>query len=59
MATRHRASRNGVAAQSNAAGSIFDATTAVPRPTARPLKVYAFDPGAGHLMGNVMSISLN
>jgi hypothetical protein len=39
--------------------SIFDATTAVPEPTVRPLKVYAFDPSAGHLMGNIMSISLS
>lgn len=39
--------------------SIFAATTAVPEPTTRPLKVYAFDPSAGHLMGNIMSISLN
>src|SRR6516164_581847 len=38
---------------------IYDATTAVPPPTQRPLKVYAFDPSVGHLTGNIMSISLN
>lgn len=38
---------------------IYAATTAVPPPTERPLKVYAFDPSAGYLMGNLMSISLN
>jgi hypothetical protein len=39
--------------------NIYDATTAVPTPTERPLKVYAFDPSAGRLLGNVMKISLN
>jgi hypothetical protein len=37
---------------------IFAPTTAVPQPGQRPLKVYAFDPSAGHLMGNVMSLLL-
>ena len=40
--------------------NIYDAkTTAVPVPTERPLKVFAFDPSAGRLLGNIMSISLN
>jgi hypothetical protein len=30
----------------------------VPQPTERPLKVYAYDPSAGHLMGNVMTVRL-
>ena len=59
MATRPRASRGGAATPKAGPVSIFDATTAVPEPTERPLKVYAFDPSAGHLMGNMMSISLN
>jgi hypothetical protein len=39
--------------------NIYDATTAVPTPIEKPLKVYAFDPSAGRLLGNVMKISLN
>jgi len=39
--------------------SIYAASTGVPQPTERPLKVYAFDPSAGRLMGNIMSISLS
>ena len=58
MLTRHRGSRGGVPPQ-QAEPDIYDATTAVPPPTQRPLKVYAFDPSAGHLTGNMMSISLN
>ena len=50
---------SGVGANQQATLGIFDATTAVPSPTQRPLKVYAFDPSAGHLTGNVMRISLN
>src|ERR1700754_513033 len=29
-----------------------------PTPSKRPLKVYAFDPGAGHLVGNYMTMSV-
>ncbi len=39
--------------------TIYDVTTAVSPPTQRPLKVYAFDPSAGYLMGNITTISLN
>jgi hypothetical protein len=39
--------------------NIYDATTAVSTPVERPLKVYAFDPSAGRLLGSTMSISLN
>jgi hypothetical protein len=30
----------------------------IPTPSERPLKVYAFDPGAGHLVGNYMTMSV-
>ena len=59
MAKRHRTSPSGAANQQAELDSIYDATTAVSQPSARPLKVYAFDPSAGYLMGNIMSISLN
>jgi hypothetical protein len=59
MATRQRASHNGAATRRAAPDSIYDAATAILQPTERPLKVYAFDPSAGYLMGNIMSISLN
>ncbi len=39
--------------------TIYAAATAVLRPAKRPLKVYAFDPSAGRLLGNIMTISLN
>jgi hypothetical protein len=42
-----------------ARSEIYAASTAVPQPATRPLKVYAFDPSAGRLMGNIMTISLN
>ena len=38
--------------------AIFVATTAVPKPAERPLKVYAFDPSAGRLLGNFMTVSV-
>lgn len=49
----------GRASPTHAQSNIYDAATAVPTPAQRPLKVYAFDPSAGHLSGNIMSISLN
>ncbi|HXZ02502.1 MAG TPA: hypothetical protein VEI03_21085 [Stellaceae bacterium] len=57
MARRHPASRGRTAALP-APADIFAPTTAVPQPSQRPLKVYAFDPSAGHLVGNVMSVLL-
>ena len=41
-------------ATSLGAGSLFTSTE-IPRPDTRPLKVYAFDPSAGRLVGNDMS----
>ena len=60
MAKRQRASQRGAASpQADSDNSIYEPTTAVTKPSKRPLKVYAFDPSAGYLMGNFMSISLN
>src|SRR5437660_104412 len=59
MAARHRASGGGASTPPPAVDTIYDAATAVAPPTQRPLKVYAFDPSAGYLLGNFMTISLN
>lgn len=34
-------------------------TSKIPRPTERPLKVYAFDPSMGHYVGNTMTASVH
>lgn len=57
MARRDRALRGRMVAR-RAQKDIYAPTTGVPKPTERPLKVYAFDPSAGHLLGNIMSVSL-
>ena len=59
MAKRQRAPQRGAANQQADLDSIYEPTTAVTRPSTRPLKVYAFDPSAGYLMGNFMTISLS
>ena len=59
MAKRQRAPQRGAANPQAEPDNIYEATTAVTQPSKRPLKVYAFDPSAGYLMGNFMSISLN
>jgi hypothetical protein len=59
MARRQRALRGGTTKPERAWVDIYSASTAVPQPSERPLKVYAFDPSAGRLMGNIMRISLN
>jgi hypothetical protein len=38
---------------------IYSSSITIPPPAQRPLKVYAFDPSAGRLAGNMMTISLN
>ncbi|HKO07721.1 MAG TPA: hypothetical protein VJ487_08390, partial [Alphaproteobacteria bacterium] len=56
MGGRQRALRHGAAAQRGR--NIYAPSTGVPKPALRPLKVYAFDPSAGRLLGNIMSVSL-
>lgn len=58
MARRHRAARARPSVPTSTT-DIYAPTTAVPQPSQRPLKVYAFDPSAGHLMGNTMSVLLH
>ena len=50
-------SPGGKPATSSRAGNLFTSTE-IPRPDTRPLKVYAFDPSAGRLVGNDMSASV-
>jgi hypothetical protein len=56
MAKEDRVVRGGATVAG--ARDIYAPTTAVPEPAQRPFKVYAFDPSAGQLLGNIMSVSL-
>lgn len=53
-----RRATNGAAGGRWAPPDLFAPSTSIPPPTERPLKIYAFDPSAGKLLGNEMTISL-